>query len=252
METLINFLLGLPPYIYIPILSLLGIAVILRIIKTDFYNSKERDETFWEYMTGTFWRLKRKKDKKNIKKDFDDIERENRKNELLSNDFFVSCNKYISVDIPSLDFGDEKRNEVLKRLFTIFIETFKESAKNTIKNTDFDRLSNDDIMLKFDESIFMFDSKLRKNLIDYLGEKLYDLLYDSPNGFREQVKPARVFMMDAINTFPCQKSKKIKDNYEKVENVLSAMDSSLHVAFIIYEKAFRSFNGKLTELLKYR
>lgn len=259
MEPFINYILGLPPYIYIPILSIIGFLAIIRIIKVDFYNAENRDETFWEYLTCTFWRFaKRKKtiDKKLVKAvkkntySMSDNDRDERKKELLLNDFFVSCNKYISSDIPSLNFGDEKRNEVLRKMLIILVETMMDCAKNVIKNTDFDKLETGEIMESFNKAMFNYDSKIRKNLISYMGEDLYVLLYESPNGFKEKTRASRVFMMDAINTFPRQSSKRIKDNYEKVENVLSIMDSALHYAVINYENVFRSFNGQLTQLLK--
>jgi hypothetical protein len=240
---------------YPVLLSIIGFIIvflyILKEIKEIFFIRLHDDETFGKkiYHWIFFWR-KRKKviEPKNIH--YSDSDREKIVSKLLIHNFFQAVNN-IKTRIPSMDFGDPKKNEVLRDVIRIYVETIEKYACCLIKNYKLDDLNTQQLNKILVEEIEKATYEIYAKMKNKLGDILYQKLIEDPvKGFRARNSIFREIFINGVLLISSQAMSVYNyDNYERASEILTSMYISLQVIVNNFEKVFKDHNGELDELL---
>lgn len=244
---------NIPRYISIPLLGTTVILFTLQILK-DIFNINFREFIF------SFGKRKKPQVKEEEKKVspnsiiiHSEKERKIIREELENDDFFQELNKFKLGHMRSMDFGSKKKNEVLRELIYIYMNTIEEFAMRMLKEHDLDRLNTSELVSLFSREINICNDVIYDTMRKNLGQKLYDLLVESEKGFKIKNNDCREILIDGILSISAQSPDKYhNDNYDKAKYILTSMTAVLKVSVRNFEKVFRDFNGELDELLKNR
>lgn len=240
---------NIPRYISIPLLGTTVILFTLQIIK-DIFNINFKD---------ILDKIKRKKIKtveptsSNSIIVYVDKDRESIIEELENDDFFQEIKKFKLGHMRSMEFGSQKKNEVLRDLIYIYMSVIESFAMRILKEHKLDKLSTSELINLFSGEINICDNEIYDTMKKNLGQKLYDLLVESEKGFKIKNNDCREILIDGILSISAQSPDKYNnDNYEKARYILTSMTAVLKVVVRNFEKVFKDFNGELEELLKNR
>lgn len=243
---------------YPALLTIIGFTIIflyiIKELKSIFFMHRHDDnETYGERLRRFifFWRRKKRKviEPKNVH--YSDEDREKVKSKLLIHNFFQSIND-IKTRIPSMDFGYPRKNEVLRNVIKIYVETIEKYAACIIKNYKLDELStqqlNDILVQEIEKISYEIFSKMKSQL----GDDLYNKLIEDPvKGFRFRNTIFREIFINGVLLISSQSMSVYNyDNYERASELLTSMYVSLQVIVRNFEKVFKDYNGELDKYFK--
>lgn len=253
MDELIRWMLKNYPTILIFVFILIVFLYILKEIKEIFFNREHNGQSFGSYIYHGifFWLPKSKKLREPKHVQYTSEEREKIVDKLLVHNFFISITN-IKTQIPAMQFGNEKKNAVLRDVIKIYVETIEKYAAAILKNYKLDELFcaklNEILLQEINKAHIEIYSKMK----DRLGENLYIKLIEDPvRGFKSRNSIFREIFINGITLISTQSMSVYNyDNYERASEILTSMYVSLNVIVKNFEKVFKDCNGELDETWK--
>jgi hypothetical protein len=250
MRVLVQWMTSNYPILIFIIGGIIVILYILKELKEIFFT--EGGETFGENLKYffLFW-LKRKRKKiepKNVT--YSDKERQKVINKLLIHNFFISCSN-MRRQIQTMDFGYYKKNEILRSVITIYVDTIEKYTHDIIMNYKLDELDvtklNCILLQEIDKSKYEIYSKMKSKL----GDVLYNKLIEDPiKGFKVKNEIFKEVFINGVLLISSQAMSVYDyDNYERASEILTSMYISLQVIVKNFERTFKDYNGELDAYL---
>ena len=186
VNELIKWLLINFPVVLIILVPIIVALYILKEIKEIFFTSDNEGETFGVKLKRFIMPWTRKKGKikepSNIK--YSDDERIEIISKLLIHNFFQAVS-IMKTNIPTIEFGSQKKNLILRDVILIYVETIEEHVSDFIKNRRIDELNTqqfNEIMIK---EIIKIEFEIYSKMRSRLGEILHLKLIEDPvKGFK--------------------------------------------------------------------
>lgn len=197
-----------------------------------------------------FW-LKRSK---KINKDNVIYSDENRKKmieELKKNNLFQQINIMMNTSIPFMNFGSQRKNEVLRDVIKIYIEILRDGILSVINNYQLDKMNTEELNNLFSDVIEKTSDRIYSKIRTKLGEPLYNLIIEDPKrGFKAQNSILRDVLIESVLIMSAQHMSVYNhDNYDRALVILSMIYISLKRIVTNFEKVFKEFNGELNKYL---
>lgn len=157
----------------------------------------------------------------------------------------------MKTNIPTIEFGSQKKNVVLRDVILIYVETIEEHTSEFIKTHRIDELNtqqlNDLLIKEIVKVNFEIYSKMRIRL----GELLYLKIIEDPvKGFRVRNAIFKEIFVNGVLLMSSQSMSVYQyDNYKRASEILTSMYISLQVIVRNFEKVFKDYNGELDQYL---
>jgi hypothetical protein len=239
------------------LLTIVGFVIIflyiIKEVKIIFFMKGTEDETFGKKILKflMFWRNWKKgntTEPKNVH--YTDEERERVVNKLLIHNLFIAINN-MKTQIPSMEFGYQRKSEVLRSIIKTYIETIEKYANHVLKSNKLDELTtnqlNELLIGEIDRAHYEIYSKMKTNLGDALYQKIIE---DPVKGFKVRNNIFREVFVNGILLISSQAMSVYNyDNYERASEILTSMYISLQVIVRNFEKVFKDYNGELDKYL---
>lgn len=251
IKPLIEWMLTNYKNIFIFISIIIFILYIFKQIKEIFSDPDSNGVSFGEKIK-KFLNIKNKNEKKNEPShvQYTDDERKKIIKKLQMHNFFVlSCN--LKNNLNNVDFGNFKKNQILRDIIKIYIDTIEKHTKDFIKNNKLDLMDTYEINELLKKEIELIDYDIYIKYKNRLGDDLYNLIIDHPEkGFKTRNSTFREIFINGIISISSQSlSVYDYDNYERASEILTSMYISLNVIVKNFEKVFKDFNGELDKYL---
>ena len=225
---------------------------ILGQIKDVFYKEGDEESFATKMKYFFFFWLKRKKKKVVEPKPvhYTDEDRQKVVDKLLIHNFFLAVSN-IRNQIPSMDFGHQKKSEALRDVIKIYVDTIEKYASTILKNYKLDELSmsklNEILISEIDKATYEIYNRMK----DRLGEALYIKLIEDPvKGFKARNAIFREIFVNGVLLISTQAMSVYNyDNYERASEILTSMYVALQVIVKNFEKVFKDYNGELDKYL---
>lgn len=244
-------------YLHFPTVFIIGGCVfflfhIIREIKEIFIDKGNENESLGTKLKYFifFWLKRKEKIKDNVI--YSDEERKEVIETLKKHNFFQEINLIKMETIPSLNFGDIRKNEVFRDIIRIYVDTIELSVIKILETYHLDKMKTNELNKlfteKIDENTILIYSKMRTRL----GNDLYNLVIEDPvMGFRTKNSIFReIFIRGVLNMSAQHMSMYGYDNYRRSTEILTSMYISLQVIVKNFGQVFKDFNGELNKYLK--
>jgi len=226
--------------------------LILKEIKIIFFDKAGEDETFTTKLKYLFFfwikRKKRVKEPKHIK--YSDEEREKAISDLLIHNFFQAINN-TRIKLPSMNFGNDKKSELLRGIIKIYIDVTEKYVVSILKNYKLDELTTVKLNAILMDEIGKAGLEIKSKIIARTGELIYNMLIKDPvKGFNARNATFKEIFIDGILLLSSQSMSVYKyDNYRRASEILTSMYVSSRVILKNFEQVFKDFNGELEKEL---
>jgi hypothetical protein len=187
---------------------------------------------------------------KNVK--YNEDERKEAVDRLLIHNFFISCDE-LKRQIKIMEFGHPRKNEILRGIILIYVETIEKYAINIIQNFKLDELDvhhlNAILVQEIEKASYEIYNRMKDKICN---ESLYNKIIEDPiKGFKVRNSIFKeVFVRGVLNMSTQAMSVYHYDNYERASEILTSMYISLQVIVKNFEKVFKDYNGELDQYLK--
>lgn len=239
--------------------GLLGTAIayfffFIREMKEIFFDKDDSGETFMVKLKRAILLSKSRKinvdEPSTIK--YTDEQRKKVIDGLLIHNFFISIYK-LKNELPNVDFGGSvRKNQVLREIILLYIETLEKHTIDFIKGNNLDELTTNELNAKLQAEIKIVDYEIYYKLRERLGDAVYNKVIDDPiRGFKEKNGFLREILLDGVLSITTQSMSAYGyDNYKRASEALTSMYISIKVIVKNFEKVFKDFNGELEKLLE--
>jgi len=249
----INWLYLNYPSIFISFGVFAAILYVIKQIKETFVDKGNESESFGEKIKNfiIFWKKNNKQyEQKNVI--YSEEERKIAIDKLKIHNFFQEINNIKNIKIPNMNFGNRRKNEILREVIRIYVDTIEEYVFNAIDNYQLDKLKTNELNDLFSKMIDKATNEIYFKIRNLLGNDMYNLIIeDQKRGFKIENSIFRdVFVNGILNMSVQHMSVYGYDNYERVTDILTSMYISLQVIVKNFEKVFKNFNGELDIYLK--
>lgn len=237
---------------YPVLLTITGIIIvflyILKEIKDVFFSIDSKGDTFGVklFYCFFFWIKRKKRISEPEQVKYSDEDREKVVSKLLVHNFFQFI-KFTKRQIPLMNFGSPKKNQSLRDIIEIYVDTIDKYSSEILKNYKLDELETskfNDILL---QEINKADCEIYYKMKLKLGDILYLKLIEDPvRGFRVRNAIFREIFVNGVTLISAQAMSVYNyDNYERASEILTSMYISLNVIVKNFEKVFKEYNGEL-------
>ena len=166
---------------------------------------------------------------------------------LVNHNIFQQLYFWDSTRVESLQFGDEKRNKIFRKILHIQIDNTRNMANRLVSDSQIDKYDE----IKF-ESIIMrgFNELLHLNMErmkEEFSPEIYSLVITGPKGFCSWNEVNTNYSRNILQSV-CS-SRIYENNTEKVWVILNSYQSSVDAIILSVEKTFDSFNGELSKII---
>lgn len=170
---------------------------------------------------------------------------------LENHNFFQQVNLIKSNVIPSMNFGDIRKNQVLRDVIKIYVETIEEGSLFIIRNYKIDLMSNNELNDILSKEIEKITTNIYSKLRNRLGNDLYDKIIEDPKkGFKVKNSIFREIFINGVLYMSVQHMSVYNyNNYERATEIFTSMYISLQTIVKNFELVFKEFNGELNKYL---
>jgi hypothetical protein len=180
-----------------------------------------------------------------------DEERKKLITRLENHNFFQQVNLIKNNVIPSMNFGDIRKNQVLKDVIKIYVESIEEGSLFIIRNYKLDLLSNNELNEILSKEIEKISTNIYSKLRNRLGDILYNKIIEDPvKGFKAKNSIFREIFVSGVLYMSVQHMSVYNyNNYERATEIFTSMYISLQTIVKNFEQVFKEFNGELNKYL---
>jgi len=174
-------------------------------------------------------------------------------NDLLMHPIFYNKRYYIN-QLNNINFILPEKTELFRILLTNIIKSSIDLSYECISKTDVKKLNTQtarnlmfDLIIKI---IKTYEKNTREQYVAIYGRKkglkLYGLIYESKEGFKNYHKNRVQFIIQNIEKVLLSRSKNIDDS---IRTILTQIDIAIDMAILDCEDAFIDLNGRVERII---
>ena len=173
--------------------------------------------------------------------------------DLLMHALFYNKKYYLN-QLNNINFDSDIKTKLFRLLLTEVIKASIELPYKFLSETKLKKLSPQEVRNDLNDLIYRiikkYEQETRTRFIEQYGReiglKLFGLIYDSNDGFRNYHRARLDFIFENIDRVMFSATKTL---FDSVRTILTQIDVSTDLAIIDCDLAFKELNGRIEDLI---